>query len=122
MTRNRVPLGILDLVPVVSGSDAGRALCNAMDLVQVAEQLGYRRYWFAEHHLNSGVAGSAPALLIAMAAAAITATSSAAKPRRTRLEWGSKRLMPSLTRAGEPAQAASLPGEASEEVVAASAA
>ena len=70
MTRNRVPLGILDLVPVVSGSDAGRALCNAMDLVQVAEQLGYRRYWFAEHHLNSGVAGSAPALLIAMAGAA----------------------------------------------------
>ena len=69
MTYNRVPLGIVDLVPVVSGSDAGRALCNAMDLVQVAEQLGYRRYWFAEHHLNSGVAGSAPALLIAMAGA-----------------------------------------------------
>jgi alkanesulfonate monooxygenase SsuD/methylene tetrahydromethanopterin reductase-like flavin-dependent oxidoreductase (luciferase family) len=41
-----------------------------MDLVQVAEQLGFRRYWFAEHHLNSGVAGSAPALLIAMAGAA----------------------------------------------------
>ena len=69
MTHHRVPLGILDLVPVVSGSDAGRALRNAMDLVQVAEQLGYRRYWFAEHHLNSGVAGSAPALLIAMAGA-----------------------------------------------------
>ena len=69
MTHLRVPLGILDLVPVVSGSDAGRALCNAMDLVQVAEQLGYGRYWFAEHHLNSGVAGSAPALLIAMAGA-----------------------------------------------------
>lgn len=69
MTANRVPLGILDLVPVVSGSGAGQALCNSMDLVQVAEQLGYRRYWFAEHHLNSGVAGSAPALLIAMAAA-----------------------------------------------------
>ena len=32
--------------------------------------LGYRRYWFAEHHLNPGVAGSTPALLIAMAAAA----------------------------------------------------
>ena len=35
----------------------------------MAELLGYRRYWFAEHHLNSGVAGSAPALLIAMAGA-----------------------------------------------------
>jgi alkanesulfonate monooxygenase SsuD/methylene tetrahydromethanopterin reductase-like flavin-dependent oxidoreductase (luciferase family) len=69
MTGNRVPLGILDLVPVVSGSDAQLALCHGLDLVQVAEQLGYHRYWFAEHHLNSGVAGSAPALLIAMAGA-----------------------------------------------------
>jgi alkanesulfonate monooxygenase SsuD/methylene tetrahydromethanopterin reductase-like flavin-dependent oxidoreductase (luciferase family) len=69
VTTDRVPLGILDLVPVVSGSDSARALCNAMDLVQVAELLGYRRYWFAEHHLNAGVAGSAPALLIAMAGA-----------------------------------------------------
>ena len=69
MTAVRVPLGILDLVPVVSGSDPTQALCNALDLVQVAEQLGYQRYWFAEHHLNAGVAGSAPALLIAMAGA-----------------------------------------------------
>ena len=66
----RVPLGILDLVPVSSGSTAQRALRNTIDLVRAAEQLGYRRYWFAEHHLNPGVAGSAPALLIAMAAAA----------------------------------------------------
>jgi alkanesulfonate monooxygenase SsuD/methylene tetrahydromethanopterin reductase-like flavin-dependent oxidoreductase (luciferase family) len=69
VTAVRVPLGILDLVPVVSGSDPKRALCNALDLVQVAEQLGYCRYWFAEHHLNPGVAGSAPALLIALAGA-----------------------------------------------------
>ena len=70
MPASRVPLGILDLVPVSSGSTAQRALHNTIDLVRVAEQLGYRRYWFAEHHLNPGVAGSAPALLIAMAAAA----------------------------------------------------
>jgi alkanesulfonate monooxygenase SsuD/methylene tetrahydromethanopterin reductase-like flavin-dependent oxidoreductase (luciferase family) len=36
----------------------------------VAESVGYRRYWFAEHHLNPGVAGTSPTLLIAMAAAA----------------------------------------------------
>jgi alkanesulfonate monooxygenase SsuD/methylene tetrahydromethanopterin reductase-like flavin-dependent oxidoreductase (luciferase family) len=64
-----VPLGVLDLVPVVAGSDARTAVCHAMDLVEVAEQLGYHRYWFAEHHLNPGVAGTAPALLIAMAGA-----------------------------------------------------
>jgi alkanesulfonate monooxygenase SsuD/methylene tetrahydromethanopterin reductase-like flavin-dependent oxidoreductase (luciferase family) len=69
MTAERVPLGILDLVPVVSGSDPQRALLNVVDLVQHAEALGYRRYWFAEHHLNAGVAGSAPALLIALAGA-----------------------------------------------------
>ena len=66
----RVPLGILDLVPVSSGSTARSAMRNTIELVRTAEQLGYRRYWFAEHHLNPGVAGSAPALLIAMAAAA----------------------------------------------------
>ncbi len=70
MTSARVPLGILDLVPVSSGSTASRALRNTVDLVQMAEKLCYHRYWFAEHHLNPGVAGSAPALLIAMAAAA----------------------------------------------------
>jgi alkanesulfonate monooxygenase SsuD/methylene tetrahydromethanopterin reductase-like flavin-dependent oxidoreductase (luciferase family) len=70
VTTVRVPLGILDLVPISSGSSAARALRNTIELVQAAEGLGYRRYWFAEHHLNAGVAGSSPALLIAMAAAA----------------------------------------------------
>ena len=69
MTAARVPLGILDLVPVSSGSTAAQAVRNSVDLAQTAERLGYRRYWFAEHHLNPGVAGSSPALLIAMAAA-----------------------------------------------------
>ena len=70
MTPERVPLGILDLVPVSSGSSAAQAVRNSIDLARMAERLGYHRYWFAEHHLNPGVAGSTPALLIAMAAAA----------------------------------------------------
>jgi alkanesulfonate monooxygenase SsuD/methylene tetrahydromethanopterin reductase-like flavin-dependent oxidoreductase (luciferase family) len=70
MTSSRVPLGILDLVPISSGSHASTALRNTIELARQAERLGYRRYWFAEHHLNPGVAGSSPALLIAMAAAA----------------------------------------------------
>lgn len=70
MTCKRVPLGILDLVPVSSGSTPARALRNSIELARTAERLGYHRYWFAEHHLNPGVAGSSPALLIAMAAAA----------------------------------------------------
>jgi alkanesulfonate monooxygenase SsuD/methylene tetrahydromethanopterin reductase-like flavin-dependent oxidoreductase (luciferase family) len=70
MTSPRVPLGVLDLVPVSSGSTPAAAIRNSLDLARRAERLGYHRYWFAEHHLNPGVAGSSPTLLIAMAAAA----------------------------------------------------
>jgi alkanesulfonate monooxygenase SsuD/methylene tetrahydromethanopterin reductase-like flavin-dependent oxidoreductase (luciferase family) len=61
---------VLDLVPISSGSSAADALRNTVDLAQRAEDLGYRRYWFAEHHLNPGVAGSSPAVLIALVAGA----------------------------------------------------
>jgi alkanesulfonate monooxygenase SsuD/methylene tetrahydromethanopterin reductase-like flavin-dependent oxidoreductase (luciferase family) len=64
------PLAILDLVPVSSGSSASEALRNSIDLAQAAERFGYTRYWFAEHHLNPGVAGTSPAVVIALTAAA----------------------------------------------------
>ncbi|RJQ77080.1 LLM class flavin-dependent oxidoreductase [Pseudonocardiaceae bacterium YIM PH 21723] len=64
------PLSILDLVPVSAGSTAAEAVRNTLDLAQRAEALGYRRYWFAEHHLNPGVAGVDPAVVIALTAAA----------------------------------------------------
>ncbi len=47
-----------------------QALRNSIDLAQAAESLGYARYWFAEHHLNPGVAGTSPAVVLALAAAA----------------------------------------------------
>ncbi|MFF1813177.1 LLM class flavin-dependent oxidoreductase [Streptomyces sp. NPDC058251] len=59
-----VPLSVLDLVPVSSGSDAPAALRNTVDLARAAEEFGYRRYWVAEHHLNPGVVSSVPALVI----------------------------------------------------------
>jgi alkanesulfonate monooxygenase SsuD/methylene tetrahydromethanopterin reductase-like flavin-dependent oxidoreductase (luciferase family) len=64
------PLAVLDLVPVSSGSTAAQALRNSIDLAQEAERLGYARYWFAEHHLNPGVAGTSPAVVLALTAAA----------------------------------------------------
>jgi alkanesulfonate monooxygenase SsuD/methylene tetrahydromethanopterin reductase-like flavin-dependent oxidoreductase (luciferase family) len=67
------PLTVLDLVPISSGSTATQALRNSIDLARQAEQAGYLRYWFAEHHLNPGVAGTSPAVVIALTAAA-TAT------------------------------------------------
>ncbi|ORA85416.1 LLM class flavin-dependent oxidoreductase [Mycobacterium malmoense] len=62
------PLTVLDLVPIPSGSTATQALRNSIDLAQHAEALGYARYWFAEHHLNPGVAGTSPAVLLALTA------------------------------------------------------
>jgi alkanesulfonate monooxygenase SsuD/methylene tetrahydromethanopterin reductase-like flavin-dependent oxidoreductase (luciferase family) len=59
-----VPLSVLDLVPISSGSDARTALRNTVELARAAEEFGYRRYWLAEHHLNPGVASSVPALVI----------------------------------------------------------
>lgn len=67
-----VPLGILDLVPIPSGSTAAEALRSTVDLARQAEQFGYARYWFAEHHLNPGVAGSSPAVVVALTASATT--------------------------------------------------
>jgi alkanesulfonate monooxygenase SsuD/methylene tetrahydromethanopterin reductase-like flavin-dependent oxidoreductase (luciferase family) len=64
------PLAVLDLVPISSGSCAAEALRNSIDLAQAAERLGYARYWFAEHHLNPGVAGTSPAVVLALTAAA----------------------------------------------------
>ncbi|MGW1721476.1 LLM class flavin-dependent oxidoreductase [Streptomyces sp. NPDC002306] len=64
------PLGVLDLVPIPTGSTAADALRNSIDLARRAERFGYTRHWFAEHHLNPGVAGTSPAVVIALTAAA----------------------------------------------------
>jgi alkanesulfonate monooxygenase SsuD/methylene tetrahydromethanopterin reductase-like flavin-dependent oxidoreductase (luciferase family) len=70
VSRRRVPLSVLDLVPVPSGATPAQAVRHSIDLARRAEALGYRRYWFAEHHLNPGVAGTAPAIMVGLAAAA----------------------------------------------------
>ncbi len=63
-------LSVLDLAPVPSGSSAGVALRNSIDLAQHVERLGYHRHWVAEHHNMPGIASSAPAVLIAHLASA----------------------------------------------------
>ncbi|MCI2957365.1 LLM class flavin-dependent oxidoreductase [Agromyces atrinae] len=67
-TAQRVPLSVLDLVPISSGESSGDALRNTIDLAQRAESFGFARYWLAEHHLNPGVAGSAPHTLLGILA------------------------------------------------------
>ena len=70
MSAERVPLSVLDLVPIADGATAGEALRNSIDLARRAEGFGYARYWLAEHHLNPGVAGSAPHTLLGIIAGA----------------------------------------------------
>jgi luciferase family oxidoreductase group 1 len=67
-----LPVSVLDLTPVPSGSTSAQALRNTIDLAQAAEAWGYRRYWLAEHHNTPGLASSAPEVLIGHVAAATT--------------------------------------------------
>lgn len=67
-----VGLSVLDLVPIAAGQTPADAIRNSVDLARQAERLGYHRYWLAEHHLNPGVAGSAPAIMTALIAGATT--------------------------------------------------
>jgi alkanesulfonate monooxygenase SsuD/methylene tetrahydromethanopterin reductase-like flavin-dependent oxidoreductase (luciferase family) len=62
------PLTVLDLVPISSGSSPAEALHNTIALARATESFGYARYWFAEHHLNPGVAGTSPAVVLALTA------------------------------------------------------
>jgi luciferase family oxidoreductase group 1 len=64
-----VPLSVLDLSPVAAGTTAGQALRQTTQLARRAEELGYRRFWVAEHHNSPSIASSAPAVLIAHLAA-----------------------------------------------------
>ncbi|MHA6793035.1 LLM class flavin-dependent oxidoreductase [Pseudonocardia bannensis] len=66
----RVPLSVLDLVPVSSGHDVAEALEDTMRLARTADELGYRRFWLAEHHNSDTFASSATALLIERVASA----------------------------------------------------
>ena len=61
-------LSVLDLAPVPQGSTPGDALRNARDLAQLAERLGYRRYWLAEHHNMVGIASAATSVAICFVA------------------------------------------------------
>ena len=62
-------LSVLDLVPVRADQTTGDALAATRSLARVADELGYRRYWLAEHHNMPAVAATNPPVLVAMVAA-----------------------------------------------------
>lgn len=63
-------LSVLDLVPVRSDQSTGDAVAATLSLARVADELGYERYWIAEHHNMPAVAATNPPVLAAMVASA----------------------------------------------------
>lgn len=68
MSTRRVPLSVLDLVPVSAGQSLHEALDASLEQVKLADQAGFQRYWYAEHHNADAFASSATSLLIGRAA------------------------------------------------------
>jgi luciferase family oxidoreductase group 1 len=69
-TRQSLPVSVLDLVATRAGESAGSAIARSVELARRVEQLGYKRYWVAEHHSIQGLACSATPVLIGHIAAA----------------------------------------------------
>ena len=65
-----IRLSVLDQSPVSEGSTGADALHNSVDLARFTEELGYERYWVAEHHGTPMLASAAPEVLIAAIASA----------------------------------------------------
>lgn len=65
-------LSVVDQSPLRRGGTAAEALRESVELARIAERLGYRRYWVAEHHGANSFAGTSPEILIGQIAAATT--------------------------------------------------
>ena len=63
-------LSVLDQSPIPEGSTGAQALRSSIDLARLADELGYHRYWVAEHHGTPMLAGASPEALIGPIAAA----------------------------------------------------
>lgn len=61
-------LSVLDQSPVLSGGTAAEALQATIELAQLADRIGYTRYWLAEHHSSTSLADASPEILIPIVA------------------------------------------------------
>ena len=64
-----LPISVLDLAPIAAGQSAADALAGTTAVARRADELGYKRFWVAEHHNIPSVASTAPETLIAHLAA-----------------------------------------------------
>src|SRR5438477_6790607 len=58
-------LSVLDQSPIISGLDAARAVAETLRLARRADELGYERYWLAEHHAIAALGDPCPEVLVA---------------------------------------------------------
>ena len=61
---SNIPFSVLDLSPIVEGDEAADALRKTLSLARRVEDLGYQRFWLAEHHNMPGIASAATAVVI----------------------------------------------------------
>jgi len=64
-----IPLSVLDLVPIGTGTGPGAAIAASVALARESEAAGYDRVWYAEHHNMPTIASAATAVIIAHVAA-----------------------------------------------------
>lgn len=62
--KHTIPISILELAVITQDSDASATLEKTKELAQLADSLGYKRFWLAEHHNMAHVASSATVVLI----------------------------------------------------------
>ena len=66
---DKLTLSVVDQSPIRKGGTAADALRETVRLAQIAERLGYSRYWVAEHHNSASFSGTSPEVLIGQIAA-----------------------------------------------------
>jgi hypothetical protein len=60
----QITLSVVDQSPIRKGGTPSEALWESVRLAQHTENVGYSRYWVAEHHNSSSFAGTSPEILI----------------------------------------------------------
>ena len=83
-------LSVLDQSPISEGMTGGDALHNTLDLARLADELGFHRYWLAEHHATPMLAGASPEVMIGPVAQATA-----------RIRWSIAAVLESLARRRE---------------------
>ncbi|WP_117170233.1 LLM class flavin-dependent oxidoreductase [Paraliobacillus sediminis] len=63
MNEQHFKLSILDFVNIYQDSNSTESLNNSTEMVQLADKLGYTRYWFTEHHNTTSQISTSPDLL-----------------------------------------------------------